>query len=392
MADERDEWLDQDAAERLLRGEPVDAADDHAREQARRLTEALEAVRAPHPLPSGELPGEEAALAAFREAREARGTRDARAGGSGARPAVATSGADLGAVRLKPRPRQVRWARPARWGLAVSLAGLAVGGVAVAAGTGVLPAFGGDPEPQPTATASGDVTPGPLVSREPNGGHRSATPGGPARSGPPAGPGGTPPSAPSRPGSSPDGGTFGPGTPEPARPGAGGDNVSAGAGGGGTGAGGGGDEDRDDRATWYTWAVQACSDHREGTIEGDRRRRLESAARGGDKVKRFCDKLLAGAGLPQPGGAGDATGAGGAAGGPGTGGSGGGKGTGGNGTGDRDAGGKGAAGQVTGGKEQGAKGNGTAGRVVPHGAAPAVSRTALRPAAPASVAPTGLVR
>lgn len=46
MADERYQWLDQEAAERLLRGEPVDLADDLARSRAERLAEALEIGRA----------------------------------------------------------------------------------------------------------------------------------------------------------------------------------------------------------------------------------------------------------------------------------------------------------------------------------------------------------
>lgn len=47
MADERYQWLDQEAAERLLRGEPVDAVDDHARSRAERLAGALDAARVP---------------------------------------------------------------------------------------------------------------------------------------------------------------------------------------------------------------------------------------------------------------------------------------------------------------------------------------------------------
>ncbi|MEX0173242.1 hypothetical protein MRBLMG1_006006, partial [Streptomyces sp. LMG1-1-1.1] len=74
MADEGYQWLDQDAAEQLLRGEPVDAADDHARGQAERLSAALGAARAQAaaPVAGTELPGEAAALAAFRAATAAR--------------------------------------------------------------------------------------------------------------------------------------------------------------------------------------------------------------------------------------------------------------------------------------------------------------------------------
>ncbi|MER5300503.1 sugar transferase, partial [Streptomyces lasiicapitis] len=103
MADEHYKWLDRDAAERLLRGERLDGIGDHEREQAERLTAALVALRAPASpaparqaelpggaaLPQGaertgkavrshgadcaaELPGEAAALAAFRAADEQR--------------------------------------------------------------------------------------------------------------------------------------------------------------------------------------------------------------------------------------------------------------------------------------------------------------------------------
>ncbi|SCE03491.1 hypothetical protein GA0115253_1027615, partial [Streptomyces sp. Termitarium-T10T-6] len=46
MADEHYEWLDKDAAERLLRGEPVVPVGDEARTEAFRLAEALGAARA----------------------------------------------------------------------------------------------------------------------------------------------------------------------------------------------------------------------------------------------------------------------------------------------------------------------------------------------------------
>ncbi|MBK5996047.1 hypothetical protein JHN53_31325, partial [Streptomyces sp. MBT58] len=44
MADEQDEWLDKDAAEKLLRGEPVVPLGDRARDDALRLAEALGAA------------------------------------------------------------------------------------------------------------------------------------------------------------------------------------------------------------------------------------------------------------------------------------------------------------------------------------------------------------
>ncbi|MFV2121222.1 hypothetical protein ACE14D_23410, partial [Streptomyces sp. Act-28] len=121
MADERYEWLDQEAAERLLRGEPVDADDDYTRWQAERLAEALDSARAATLTtgPSGELPGEEAALTAFRAARST----------CTAKQQVGT-GSDLGSVRIGAASRGSRprgWMRPARWGLVASVAGLALG-------------------------------------------------------------------------------------------------------------------------------------------------------------------------------------------------------------------------------------------------------------------------
>ncbi|MBK3586813.1 hypothetical protein JHN49_24950, partial [Streptomyces sp. MBT57] len=75
MADEQDEWLDKDAAEKLLRGEPVVPLGDRARDDALRLAEALGAARAVRRAPVGELPGEDAVLTAFRQATRAGGDR-----------------------------------------------------------------------------------------------------------------------------------------------------------------------------------------------------------------------------------------------------------------------------------------------------------------------------
>ncbi|MYS11380.1 hypothetical protein GTW71_34265, partial [Streptomyces sp. SID6041] len=74
MADERYQWLDQETAERLLRGEPVDADDDRACSGAKRLAEALDEARTPATPPAArtDLPGEAAALAAFRAAHAER--------------------------------------------------------------------------------------------------------------------------------------------------------------------------------------------------------------------------------------------------------------------------------------------------------------------------------
>ncbi|MER5601995.1 hypothetical protein ABT085_33535, partial [Streptomyces sp. NPDC002265] len=71
MADEQYRWLDRETAERLLRGEPpAPAVDATARDRAGQLAEALGALSTAAAAPnSTELPGEAAAVAAFRAAR-----------------------------------------------------------------------------------------------------------------------------------------------------------------------------------------------------------------------------------------------------------------------------------------------------------------------------------
>ncbi|NED79049.1 hypothetical protein G3I76_02930, partial [Streptomyces sp. SID11233] len=68
MADEQYEWLDKEAAERLLRREPVDPVDGQQGQGADRLAAALDAAARSARPAAGELPGEAAALAAFRAA------------------------------------------------------------------------------------------------------------------------------------------------------------------------------------------------------------------------------------------------------------------------------------------------------------------------------------
>jgi hypothetical protein len=263
MADERYEWLDREAAERLLRGEPVEAADEHARIQAARLSRELYGMGRPSHsgyLDGGEMPGEAAALAAFRKSRA---------------DADAPAGDMLGTVRLAPstRPASGRraprtiFARPVRFGLAAAVAGCALGGVAVAAGTGFLPSpFGGDPLPASSVSAA--ATPGPLVSESQTGGGTVAPP-------PISGSPSTPPVSP------------------PASDG--GEHPSSGAdGGSGKRQGDPDDKSPDRNAESYRKAVEACRDYRSGHIAPDRERRLEEAAKGASRVERFCDRLLDG--------------------------------------------------------------------------------------------------
>ncbi|MCZ0203851.1 hypothetical protein OZK63_00235, partial [Streptomyces sp. UMAF16] len=97
MADEQDKWLDRGTAERLLRGEPLEAVDPSARDQAERLARALGALSAEAAPATGELPGEQAALAAFRKAREAAGAeRTAAAHAPSATNGMSTANATNG--------------------------------------------------------------------------------------------------------------------------------------------------------------------------------------------------------------------------------------------------------------------------------------------------------
>lgn len=173
MADEQYRWLDRETAERLLRGESLEAVDAADRDQAERLAKTLEALTAEPPLTSAELPGEAAALAAFRAAREGRDNTSATVGDGPGR--TAPEAADVGLVRLG-RParaaRRPRWARPVRLGLAAALAVGMVGGIGVAAGTGVLPTpFDRNEPARPAATVSAPVpTENPLISPSPRAG------------------------------------------------------------------------------------------------------------------------------------------------------------------------------------------------------------------------------
>lgn len=214
MADEQYRWLDRDMAERLLRGEPLDSVDADNRDQADRLTEALDALDAlgmqtadATPADS-ELPGEAAALAAFRKARTGKNGEQASLGprtrtrsaasASAASSAASQISSDAGLIHLG-RPaahRRVpsRWGRPVRYGLAAALAAGMIGGAAMAATSGVLQ-FGGE-EPEPGSSATVDVTPDrPLVSpspeKKPGGGADEPRPDGSA--GGPTGKGPVPP-------------------------------------------------------------------------------------------------------------------------------------------------------------------------------------------------------
>ncbi|MFJ2870928.1 hypothetical protein [Streptomyces sp. NPDC087298] len=314
MADEQYEWLDKGAAERLLRGEPVDPVGGHSCTDAERLVAALEAAARSARPATGELPGEAAALAAFRTA-----TRSARArtrANARTRGAVEQAGGPAGVEVLEPvrigavsvphapapsagagRGRSARWSRPVRFGLVASLAGCALGGVAVAAGAGMLPGPFGEHAPVPATSVSAAATPEELGSglteEENPQPPPSATPG-PGTSSPPAR-SATPPGDPDpggsgrtkehggdgrKPGGSTSGSTTGSadGTRNGDLPGKSGV----------TGSG-----------EWYAKALQACRAYRDGKLDDTSRRRLEALAKGARNLDRFCDRVIARSGNGQ---------------------------------------------------------------------------------------------
>ncbi|MEU6308284.1 hypothetical protein [Streptomyces chartreusis] len=268
MADEQYRWLDRETAERLLRGESLEAVDAADRDQAERLAKTLEALTAEPPLTSAELPGEGAALAAFRAAREGRDDTSATVGDGPGR--TASEAADVGLVRLG-RParaaRRPRWARPVRLGLAAALAVGMVGGIGVAAGTGVLPTpFDRNEPARPAATVSAPVpTENPLISPSPRtGDEEEPTPDG----------GSEPPSA----SGSPED------TVEPGGPPAG-DHDSA------------SQDGKNKHDGWWKAVTSYCRDVRDGRpLPVDRRRTLEGAAGSSARVRKYCQSVLAGAG------------------------------------------------------------------------------------------------
>lgn len=267
MADEDYKWLDREAAERLLRGEPLEAVDADTKERGERLAEALASLVAQAAVDSTELPGEDAALAAFRAARTGREGAVAPLGKGAGRRAATPSG-DAGLVRLGgpgPAGRGVRWGRPVRFGLAAVLAVGMIGGVAVAAGTGVLPTPFRDDRPSPAATVSAAQTPQrSLVSPSPgvSQAEGSEVPLPDASASDPAGTGSG--SSDDLAGGSPSGrpGSSGPGRPKRSY-------------------------------EWWSKTRSYCRDVLNGrNLEAGRRRVLDDAAGGGGRVTKFCKGVL----------------------------------------------------------------------------------------------------
>ncbi|MFD8389789.1 hypothetical protein ACFV2N_11465 [Streptomyces sp. NPDC059680] len=268
MADEQYKWLNRETAERLLRGEPLEAVDASARDQAERLSRALGALTSRTAPATGELAGEEAALAAFRKAREAAVAEGPAVGRAEGASGLPVPGSDAGLVRIGAPARtgmpvrRPRWGRPVRLALAAAVAVGTVGGVAMAAGTGMLPTpFG--PE-HPAASVSADPSsPTPLAS-VPQG-----TPGTTAGPGAPSGSAGT------------------------NRGGTSGEAVVPGDRNGRSTSPGTGDSSGTPGGRWRDLA-SACRDIRDGKeLDSGRRRALEHLAGGSGRVSRYCKVVLA---------------------------------------------------------------------------------------------------
>ncbi|WP_051926648.1 hypothetical protein [Streptomyces durhamensis] len=277
MADEQDKWLNRETAERLLRGESLEAVDASARDQAERLSRALGALSSEAAPATGELPGEQAALAAFRKAREAAETERTAAAPFAGGTGRSVPGADAGLVRIGAPgrtgtpARRPRWGRPVRLALAAAMAVGTVGGVAMAAGSGMLHTPFAPEKPGPSASAS--------VSPD----ETSAVPFAPV---PPEGTSGT---------------TVDPGAPSGGPRGRSGDAPGEAAGpddrAGGSDAPGTGEPSGSPRGRWKD-AAAACRDIRDGReLEAGRRRALENLAGGSARVSRYCKVVLSAADL-----------------------------------------------------------------------------------------------
>ncbi|MEV3873252.1 hypothetical protein [Streptomyces sp. NPDC049906] len=285
MPDEQERWPDREVTERLLRGErPEDTGGLHDGDgwrngRADRLAGFLDALRdeagcgpdrsarpREHRHPGGaparnaagfdgELPGEAAAVAAYRVAHARRtATAPVVEPDASVRPAPARPAAGRrGHVRRRPR-----WARPVRFTITSVLVAGMIGGVAVATGTGVLPTpfdgrgtITGD-HPHPRTTAPVPVPPTATISggESPDGASGSAVPEHPFRSP------GTP-----RVGDVPT--TTEDPTPHP------------------------------EGGAWVVRAVEDCREHRQGALDVEGLRRLERAAGGPHRVAGFCVRMLA---------------------------------------------------------------------------------------------------
>ncbi|MEV7522948.1 hypothetical protein [Streptomyces sp. NPDC091371] len=305
MADERDRrWLDEAAAEKLLRGEPLEAvgpdAGPRAHAEAARLRAALDSLARPQSPPRARS-GEDAAVAAFRSARGA------------ARPAAGLPGTvphaeplvEIGhaATAATPPSPAFRRGRAVRFGLAAALASVTVGGLAAAAAMGLLgqdrydaagpgPAMSVSVDGDPAKGAgSGAPTLAPQTRPTPHRGD-GAVPGTTSGATQPPGAGGH-----TSPGGAATGGSA-PGTSATGGPDRGTRDTREGEVGGGSGtretSGVGGDAKDREGQDLRLKAVDLCKDYRAGRLTVERRERLSLLARGTTRIPDYCESLLSG--------------------------------------------------------------------------------------------------
>ena len=268
--DDRYRWLDRATAERLLNAESPEAlsasADPEARDRAEQLAKTLDSLSVVIPPCGAELPGEAAALAAFRKAHPLPDPTTA---------ASAQPSSDMGLVRVgrfgsygvsrRSGARPARWGRPLHVGLGAALAAGMVGSVAMAAGIGVLSnPFGGEEPGRPAATESAAESRDPLLAPpSPDDGNRG-------RRGPSFRPDTTT-------GGSADRGAAGRDEPQA-------DPTD------------GGNRSRSDMirpGDWRDLLASSCRDMRSGKeLEAERRRALEKAAKGSMWVPKYCEHAL----------------------------------------------------------------------------------------------------
>lgn len=267
-------WLDRETAELLLRGESLEAVDPAVRDQAERLAKTLGALAVGPSLGKTELPGEEVALAAFRAARTGNDVARAALGGRGR-----VQSSDAGLVRIgRPVPIAAgsRWGRPVRVGLTAVFAAGMLGGVAVAAATGVLPTPFHD-DPTPAASISAAATPDrPLISPSPSGTGGSGTP------------------------------TAGGGSGDSS-------GEAVGSGTGPTSSAAAGDDKSVGSRGWWSAVTSSCRAVRDGKpLDSGRERTLEGVAGGTSHVWTYCKGLLqrGGAGTDDKGETGTGSGTG----------------------------------------------------------------------------------
>ncbi|MBT2471062.1 hypothetical protein J7E97_25160 [Streptomyces sp. ISL-66] len=323
MADERDRWLDKAAADRLLRGEPAPpGAEQRARAQAERLRAALDALAEPSLSGAGELPGEAAALAAFRAARGTaprEGAPAAEEFGSGETVVDLSPLRGIGAGGPSPERGRIRSrnqgrnqgqghgqdhgagprrGRPVRFVLAAAVASVAVGGLAAAAGAGLLDGDTRDgaahaPAVSVTTGSSSGASGGddPMLIPQP----RLATPRGGESRGTATDPGNTPGAEGGTPAGSGGDGASGTGGGATTGPSANGSTPDRGGEdrfleGGTDGSGDGVFNDREGR----TRAVELCRDFQAGKLDSERREKLVRLAKGLLSIPRYCKSVLDG--------------------------------------------------------------------------------------------------